>query len=77
MRKILNDKLIGKILKTFIEGFIASLVVTVPTIDDFTNKDLLKTILVGAIAMGISAVLNLLQKCLESKSNGKSNIRRR
>lgn len=69
MKKILNDKFVGKLIKTFIEGFIASLVVTIPTITDISDINLLKTVLVGAIAMGISAVLNLIQEKLNGKSN--------
>ena len=69
MKKILNDKFVGKLIKTFIEGFLASLVVTIPSITDISNLNLLKTVLVGAIAMGISAVLNLLQESLNGKSN--------
>lgn len=69
MKKILNDKFVGKLIKTFIEGFIASLVVTIPTITDIRDINLLKTVLVGAIAMGISAVLNLIQEKLNGKSN--------
>jgi len=69
MKKILNDKFVGKLIKTFIEGFLASLVVTIPTISDISDLNLLKIILVGAIAMGISAVLNLIQEYLHGKSN--------
>lgn len=67
MKKILNDKFIGKILKTFLEGFLASLVVTLPTLTDISDLNILKTILVGAVAMGISAVLNLIQAYLTRK----------
>lgn len=67
MKKILNDKFIGKILKTFLEGFFASLVVTLPTITDITDLNILKTILIGGVAMGISAVLNLIQMYLNKK----------
>ena len=70
MNKLLNDKLLGKILKTFIEGFIASLIVSLNGINDFNDINLIRTILVGAIAMGISAVLNLIQsKLLEGNKN--------
>lgn len=68
MSKVLNDKLIGKVLKTFIEGFIASLIVSLTTINDYSNLDILKNILIGAIAMGISYVLNLIQEYLNGKS---------
>ena len=70
MNKLLNDKLLGEILKTFIEGFIASLIVSLNGINDFNDINLIRTILVGAIAMGISAVLNLIQsKLLEGNQN--------
>jgi len=67
MRKLLNDKFINKIIKTFIEGFIASLIVTLPTINNIDDINLLKTTLVGAVAMGISAVLNLIQMYLNKE----------
>lgn len=68
MNKIFNDKLYGKIIKTFLEGFLSALIVSLNTINDFSNFDLLKSILIGAIAMGISAVLNLVQEYLNGKS---------
>lgn len=71
MKKILNDNLFGKIIKTFLEGFFASLIVTLPTITEVNDLNLLKNLLIGAIAMGISAVLNLIQVLI----NGKSNIK--
>ena len=67
LKKILNDKLLGKVLKTFIEGFIASLLVVLPT-TDLSNFDLVKSMMVGAIAVGISAVLNLIQEKLNGES---------
>lgn len=68
MRKILNDKYVSKIIKTFIEGFLASLIVSLQTIEDLSDLNLIKTILVGAIAMGISAVLNLFQMYLNKEN---------
>ena len=38
-------------------------------ITDISDINLLKTVLVGGIAMGISAVLNLIQEKLNGKSN--------
>ena len=75
MRKILNDKYTGKIIKTFIEGFLASLIVSIQTVEDLSDLNLIKTIIMGAIAMGISAVLNLFQMYLEKEETqyGKSN----
>lgn len=65
MRKIFNDKLLGKIIKTFLEGFLASFILSIQNVNDFTNITVIKPILIGAIAMGISAVLNLFQTYLE------------
>lgn len=65
MKKILNDKLIGKIFKTFIEGFIGYLAIYLPTMNDFSDINLLKPIIVGAVASGVSALLNLIQNKLK------------
>lgn len=69
MKRILNDKFVGKLIKTFIEGFLASLIIAIPNIVNINDISLLKNMLVGAIAMGISAVLNLIQENLNGKSN--------
>lgn len=64
MNKILNDKFVNKILKTFLEGFLASLIVSIQSNINITDINILKNILVGGIAMGISSVLNLIQMYL-------------
>ena len=69
MKKILNDSFIGKIIKTFLEGFIASLIVSISQINSDINLSFIKTIMVGAIAMGISTVLNLIQIKLNGDKN--------
>ena len=46
--------------KTFIQGFLGALVITLPT-TDLTNTELLKSILIGAAAGGISAVMNFIR----------------
>lgn len=69
MNKILNDKLYSKIIKTFFEGFLSALIVTIPSINNLNDIDLIKSILIGSVAMGISAVLNLLQEYLNGESN--------
>ena len=53
-------------LKTFIQGFLGALAVTLPT-TDLTNTELLKSILIGAIAGGISAVMNLIINALKKE----------
>ena len=68
MKRILNDNLVGKVLKTFIEGFLASFMVTLPTINSFGDLDIMKNMFIGALAMGISAVLNLIQEYLHGES---------
>ncbi len=47
-------------IKTFIQGFLGALAVTLPT-TDLTNTELLKSILIGAAAGGISAVMNFIR----------------
>lgn len=64
MNKILNDKFVNKILKTFLEGFLASLIVSIQSNINIADINILKNILVGGIAMGISSVLNLIQMYL-------------
>lgn len=49
----------ARMLKTFIQGFIASLVVTLPN-SDYSDMSILKSIIIGALAGGISAVMNLV-----------------
>ena len=70
MKKILNDKFIGKLFKTFIEGFLASLIIMLQDIYNFKSEHIIKTTLIGGIAMGISAVLNVIQKRIGGDDNG-------
>ena len=60
MKKI-NWKDIGiRCLKTFLQGFLASLCVT-----SINGIDALKSALIGAVAGGISALTNLIIKYLD------------
>lgn len=70
MKKILNDKFFSKLIKTFIEGFLASLIVVLQDINNFKGTHIIKTTLIGCIAMGISAVLNVIQKKIGGDENG-------
>lgn len=58
--------------KTFIQAFIAVISISIAT-TDLTNKEALKALIIGAIASGISAlmnyILNLLNKS-EKKAKG-------
>lgn len=55
--------------KTFIQGFLGSLAITLPN-SDLMSTGVLKSLLVGAIAGGISAVMNLIIKMLGDEKNG-------
>lgn len=48
-----------RMLKTFIQGFLGALAVTLPS-TDLTDVALLKSLLIGALSGGISAVMNLI-----------------
>lgn len=64
MKKI-NWKDIGiRCLKTFIQGVTAYLAVSIST-TDFTNKEAIKALIIGAIASGISALMNIINNLLK------------
>ena len=52
--------------KTFIQGFLGALVITLPS-TDFSDSALTKSMLIGALASGISAVMNLAINYLNTK----------
>lgn len=56
--------IIVRALKTFIQGFLGALAVTLPS-SDLTNQDIIKSLLIGAVAGGISAVMNLIINYLD------------
>ena len=64
MKKNLKDILI-RAFKTFIQGFLGALAVTLPNAD-ITSTEVLKSLLIGALAGGISAVMNFVIKAWES-----------
>lgn len=53
-------------LKTFIQGFLGALAITLPS-SDITDEKVLKSLLIGAVAGGISAVMNLVINLLNKK----------
>ena len=64
MRKI-NWKDIGiRCLKTFIQGIVAYLTVSIST-TDFTDKEAIKGLIIGAIASGVSALMNIINGLLK------------
>lgn len=50
--------------KTFIQGFLGALAVTLPT-SDLTDMAIVKSILIGALAGGVSCVMNMTVQLLE------------
>ena len=58
---------IGKrAFKTFIQGFIGALCITLPTID-FSQESVWKSVLIGAIASGVSATMNYINNLLSKE----------
>lgn len=64
MRNILE-----RAFKTFIEAFIGALAITLPNAD-LTDKSVLYSIIIGAVATGISALLNLALNYIDKKKVG-------
>lgn len=61
--------ILTRAFKTFIQGFLAVLVVELPNID-LSNEEFVKSIMIGAVAGGISAVMNLIIQALDTKKEG-------
>lgn len=61
----MNWKDIGiRCLKTFIQGTVAYLAVSISA-TDFNNKEAIKSLIIGAVAGGISAVMNIINNLLK------------
>ena len=64
MKKI-NWKDIGiRCLKTFIQGVVAYLTVSIST-TDFTDKEAIKGLIIGTLASGVSALMNIINSLLK------------
>lgn len=64
MKKI-NWKDIGiRCLKTFIQGVVAYLAVSIST-TDFTDKEAIRGLIIGTIASGVSALMNIINGLLK------------
>ena len=57
--------------KTFVQGFLASLTITMSNGIDITNGKILASATVGALAAGLSAVMNLFLTMLNKKKEAK------
>lgn len=54
-------------IKTFIQGFLGALAVTLPN-SNFNDMSVVKSLLIGAVAGGLSAVMNLVINLLNKES---------
>lgn len=52
--------------KTFLQGFLGALAVTLPS-SDLTNTTIIKSILIGAVAGGLSALMNFAIQILQKE----------
>lgn len=53
-------------IKTFIQGFLGALAITLPN-SDFTSTEVIKSLLIGAVAGGLSAVMNFVISTLKKE----------
>lgn len=65
----MNKDFIWRIVKTFFQAVVSALVVFLADGVDFTNKEAVKTLIVGVIAAGISAVMNINKVKKQPESN--------
>ena len=61
-------------IKTFFQGFLGALAVTLPS-TDFSDAAIIRSLLIGAIASGISAVMNMTINLLETKKEARPDER--
>ena len=65
-KKYSRKEIFERASKTFIQGFIGSLAITLPN-TDFTTKGVWQSVLIGALASGISALMNYFSNLLEDE----------
>lgn len=54
-------------IKTFIQGFLGALVVSLPN-SDLASSEVLKSLLIGALAGGISCLMNFILNLMKKES---------
>lgn len=64
MKKILKNDIFRRAIKTFIQGFLGSLIVFMNNNTTFDEK-MIKSALIGALAGGLSALMNFILQLLE------------
>lgn len=60
----MKKDILNRALKTFIQGFLASMIVSINNATS-VNETMLKSAILGAIAGGISAVMNMIIQYLD------------
>lgn len=64
IKKVINNDIFRRAIKTFIQGFIACLIVSLNEDIAFDEKTL-KSAFIGALAGGISALMNFVLQLLK------------
>ena len=64
MRKRVKKDILERAIKTFIQGFLASMVVSLNGTTS-VNETMLKSALLGAVASGFSCVMNMIIQYLD------------
>ncbi len=67
-KSFLKNDIVQRMIITFIEGFLTSIIVRLNSTASY-DVTLIKSIFFGAIASGISAVLNLILKLINGWKN--------
>ena len=64
MKRFFNNDIIVRAFKTFIQGFLASLVVFINS-SATLDKTMIKSAIIGAVASGLSACMNYIIQLLD------------
>lgn len=64
MKKRVKKDILNRALKTFLQGFLASMIISIKGATS-VNETMLKSALLGATAGGISAVMNMIIQYLD------------
>ena len=69
-KKIISNDIVRRCVKTFIQAFCGSLAISLKDLTD-VNETLIKSMLIGAIASGLCAVMNFIIQYLDNKKEEK------
>ena len=64
IKRIINNDIVRRAVKTFIQGFLASLIVFLKDNTTFDEK-MIKSAILGALAGGLSALMNFILTILK------------